>query len=278
MRSNLHRHGDNLASEQILAGLHSATGKHRPSGSCTNSSLPVAESSTTWSAPWWRRVLRPQKRRRAWASLGRGRRTGGMVDAVGNPGSARPRDRAGGVDVKPPRIDLAALPTPLARGCIAWRPALQTGPLYVKRDDLTGFGVAGNKARALEFLMGAAVAERCRRLRRGWQPIVQLLCGGRYRCRALVWTVTSVPWRPTSGASVNVELARAQVRACCSALSRPARSSTTLSSTTRMPCVLRGDGLPGPRGGATPVGGSATPMPRVSWPSSVTVSGSRSEQ
>jgi D-cysteine desulfhydrase len=57
------------------------------------------------------------------------------------------------------RIPLATLPTPLVRARRLER-TLGAGPLYVKRDDLTGFGVAGNKARALEFLLGAAVAER----------------------------------------------------------------------------------------------------------------------
>lgn len=55
----------------------------------------------------------------------------------------------------PRRYPLALLPTPLQRaerlerwwGC---------GPVWVKRDDLTGFGVAGNKARPLEYLIGDA--------------------------------------------------------------------------------------------------------------------------
>jgi D-cysteine desulfhydrase len=58
-----------------------------------------------------------------------------------------------------PRTRLAALPTPLVRARRLER-ALRAGPIYVKRDDLTGFGVAGNKARALEFLVAAAVSER----------------------------------------------------------------------------------------------------------------------
>lgn len=62
--------------------------------------------------------------------------------------------------VTPPRVELTTLPTPLARAR-RLENALATGPLYVKRDDLTGFSVAGNKARALEFLMGAALAEGC---------------------------------------------------------------------------------------------------------------------
>jgi D-cysteine desulfhydrase len=59
--------------------------------------------------------------------------------------------------VIPSRIELATLPTPLVRARRLER-ALAAGPLYVKRDDLTGFAVAGNKARALEFLLGAALA------------------------------------------------------------------------------------------------------------------------
>lgn len=59
-----------------------------------------------------------------------------------------------------PRARLATLPTPLERG-----PELP-GPvrLWVKRDDLTGLGMGGNKARKLEFLCGAAVAEGARSL------------------------------------------------------------------------------------------------------------------
>ena len=52
-----------------------------------------------------------------------------------------------------PRCTLATLPTPLEPG-----PRLPGGPhLWVKRDDLTGLGVGGNKARKLEFLCGEAL-------------------------------------------------------------------------------------------------------------------------
>ncbi|NMI01330.1 1-aminocyclopropane-1-carboxylate deaminase/D-cysteine desulfhydrase [Pseudonocardia acidicola] len=54
-----------------------------------------------------------------------------------------------------PRFPLAVLPTPVVRAVHLER-ALGCGPLLVKRDDLIGFGVAGNKTRPLEFLMGAA--------------------------------------------------------------------------------------------------------------------------
>ncbi len=52
-----------------------------------------------------------------------------------------------------PRCDLATLPTPLERG-----PELNGGVrLWVKRDDLTGLGGGGNKARKLEFLCAEAL-------------------------------------------------------------------------------------------------------------------------
>lgn len=62
-----------------------------------------------------------------------------------------------------PRVRLATLPTPLD-DAVRLREALggrsQCPRILVKRDDLTGLGLGGNKARKLEFLMGAALAER----------------------------------------------------------------------------------------------------------------------
>jgi 1-aminocyclopropane-1-carboxylate deaminase/D-cysteine desulfhydrase-like pyridoxal-dependent ACC family enzyme len=59
-----------------------------------------------------------------------------------------------------PRVALATLPTALERG-----PELPGGArLWVKRDDLTGLGAGGNKARKLEFLCAEAVAAGARSL------------------------------------------------------------------------------------------------------------------
>jgi 1-aminocyclopropane-1-carboxylate deaminase/D-cysteine desulfhydrase-like pyridoxal-dependent ACC family enzyme len=67
------------------------------------------------------------------------------------------------------RVPLAALPTPLIR---APRLAQVVGAdaLYVKRDDLTGFAFAGNKARPLEFLLAAALGEGADTLVTGGAP------------------------------------------------------------------------------------------------------------
>lgn len=59
-----------------------------------------------------------------------------------------------------PRVRLATLPTPLEP-----MPRLSArlgGPrLYIKRDDLTGLALGGNKARKLEFLMADVLAKSC---------------------------------------------------------------------------------------------------------------------
>ena len=59
-----------------------------------------------------------------------------------------------------PRIKLANLPTPLEEA-----PRLSDylrGPrIWIKRDDLTGLAMGGNKARKLEFQMGQARARDC---------------------------------------------------------------------------------------------------------------------
>jgi D-cysteine desulfhydrase len=57
----------------------------------------------------------------------------------------------------PPRIRLATLPTPLEH---AERPSQHWGgpEIWKKRDDLTGFGLSGNKVCKLEFHFAAAAA------------------------------------------------------------------------------------------------------------------------
>jgi D-cysteine desulfhydrase len=70
---------------------------------------------------------------------------------------------------EPERFPLATLPTPLMRARRLER-ALGCPPLYVKRDDLTGFAVAGNKARKLEFLLADALAGGCDTLVTGGGP------------------------------------------------------------------------------------------------------------
>jgi D-cysteine desulfhydrase len=57
----------------------------------------------------------------------------------------------------PARFPLAVLPTPLIRAR-KLEQALGSPPIYLKRDDLTGFVFAGNKARKLEYIVADALA------------------------------------------------------------------------------------------------------------------------
>lgn len=60
---------------------------------------------------------------------------------------------------KIPRVALGQFPTPLQE---APRLSAAAGiPIWLKRDDLTGLGLGGNKVRALEFLLGAALDDSC---------------------------------------------------------------------------------------------------------------------
>ncbi len=58
-----------------------------------------------------------------------------------------------------PRVDLATLPTPLMP---AERLSERLGAeIWIKRDDLTGLAMGGNKVRKLEFLLGDAKEQGC---------------------------------------------------------------------------------------------------------------------
>jgi D-cysteine desulfhydrase len=158
--------------------------------------------------------------------------------------------------VNPPRIDLAALPTPLTR-MHRLEAALQRGPLYVKRDDLTGFGVAGNKARPLEYLMGAAVES-------GADVLVAAGSSSSNFCAAAALAAATVdldcdllfPGTPPEPPSVNVELARATGARLLFGVVKTREELD--DAVVNHANALRAEGrrpYPVPRGGATSVGG-----------------------
>jgi 1-aminocyclopropane-1-carboxylate deaminase/D-cysteine desulfhydrase-like pyridoxal-dependent ACC family enzyme len=153
------------------------------------------------------------------------------------------------------RVPLAALPTPLVRARRLER-HLGHRALYVKRDDLTGFALAGNKARKLEFLLGDAVARGCDVLVTGGGPgsnhcqgaAVGAAAAG-LQCSLVMYGQEPVKAHP------NLALARS-----CGAMVRftgdPDRRSvdpvlqataSALEDAGRSPYVV-------PRGGASPVG------------------------
>jgi D-cysteine desulfhydrase len=79
-----------------------------------------------------------------------------------------------------PRVDLVIGPTPLHRA-----PRLSAGlgvPVLLKRDDLTGLGLGGNKVRGLEYLIADALGQGCDCLVTGagpqsnWTMLTALAC------------------------------------------------------------------------------------------------------
>ena len=58
----------------------------------------------------------------------------------------------------PQSISLANLPTPINK-LERLTTFLNSPDIYVKRDDLTGIGLSGNKVRKLEFVLAQALAE-----------------------------------------------------------------------------------------------------------------------
>ena len=80
--------------------------------------------------------------------------TGAVLEAYAPPSWAHPL-----ADPPKGRVRLARLPTPIE----PWRPPdVPAGhSLWIKRDDLTGVGLSGNKIRKLEFLLADAHAGGC---------------------------------------------------------------------------------------------------------------------
>jgi D-cysteine desulfhydrase len=150
---------------------------------------------------------------------------------------------------------LATLPTPLVRAK-GLESALSAGPIYLKRDDLTGFGIAGNKARALEFLIGEAVDQQADVLVAAGSPSSNFCAAAAMAARTAGLAcdlLFSGP--PPAAPSVNIELARA-----CGALlyfdaaaTREQLDDAVLDHAKRLQAQGRRP-YAVPRGGATGVG------------------------
>jgi 1-aminocyclopropane-1-carboxylate deaminase/D-cysteine desulfhydrase-like pyridoxal-dependent ACC family enzyme len=102
------------------------------------------------------------------------------------------------------------LPTPLVRAH-RLEAALGCGPLLVKRDDLAGFAVAGNKSRPLEYVLGAARAQGADILVTGGGPSSNFCPAAALAarvagldCELVIW---GDPGAPPNLASPNLDLA-----------------------------------------------------------------------
>ncbi|HZA17290.1 MAG TPA: pyridoxal-phosphate dependent enzyme [Pseudonocardiaceae bacterium] len=152
-----------------------------------------------------------------------------------------------------PRVELCRAPTPL-------RPAARLSEMlgveiWFKRDDLTGFGLGGNKVRALEYLLGDALRRGCDCLVTGAGPQsnwAMLAALGARQCGLEAHLVYYGQPVPATGNLLLAQLAGAQI----TFTGNPDRASVDAGIATladklcvagHTPCCL-------PRGGATPVG------------------------
>jgi 1-aminocyclopropane-1-carboxylate deaminase/D-cysteine desulfhydrase-like pyridoxal-dependent ACC family enzyme len=151
-----------------------------------------------------------------------------------------------------PRVRLGIFPTPLTRAHRIER-ALGIGPLLIKRDDLAGFGVAGNKTRPLEFLLGEARA-------RGADVVVTGGGPGSNFCPAAAMAATAVGlecelvvWGEPRGP--NLALARAAGARVLSTGDRDRAAVDELVRRRAAELTVGGRcAYPVPRGGSTPLG------------------------
>ncbi len=105
---------------------------------------------------------------------------------MGNPNALSAAETRGRVPL-PDRLAAARLPTPIER---LSRTSARLGvDLWIKRDDLTGFVLGGNKVRKLEFSFARAIAEGCDAI---------LTCGGfdSNHCRATAFLARRLGLRP----------------------------------------------------------------------------------
>jgi 1-aminocyclopropane-1-carboxylate deaminase/D-cysteine desulfhydrase-like pyridoxal-dependent ACC family enzyme len=155
-----------------------------------------------------------------------------------------------------PRARLGIFPTPVTRADRLERAAHPSGgggPLLVKRDDLAGFGVAGNKTRPLEFLLGQACSQGVEVLVTGGGPGSNFCPAAAMAARALGLDCELVVWGDPD--SPNLRLARAS-----GATLRPTGDvdrEAVDGLVARRADELRAGGRPAlglPRGGSTPLG------------------------
>ena len=153
-----------------------------------------------------------------------------------------------------PRLELGSWPTPLVRAR-RLEARLGSGPLLIKRDDLSGFAVAGSKARPLEYLLGDAIAHGHDTLVVGGVATSNFCQGAAVAARAAgLGCYIVLPGHPPPPAAANLALALV----CGAQVSFSGGPREQLDERIRdRAAELNGSGrsaLAIPRGGADPIG------------------------
>ena len=154
--------------------------------------------------------------------------------------------------VSPPRFVLATLPTPLVPA-VRLRAAIGGPLVWVKRDDLTGFANAGNKARTLEFLVGDAIARGCDTIVTGGGASSNF-CAAAAAAAQVAGLACQLVLYGSRPAVEHPNLAAAQAAGAeVHFTGRPDREEIDGAVAARA-AALGDRAYPVPRGGATPVG------------------------
>lgn len=159
-----------------------------------------------------------------------------------------------------PRAALGVWPTPLLRARRLEEHVRRdiphaTAPFFVKRDDLSGFALAGNKTRQLEYLLGGALADGCDTIVVGGQATSNFCQGAAVAARiAGLECHIVLPGHPPAPPSVNLAIALdcgAQVT-----FSGGPREQLDEEIRNRAAALTSAGrrAMPIPRGGSTPLG------------------------
>jgi 1-aminocyclopropane-1-carboxylate deaminase/D-cysteine desulfhydrase-like pyridoxal-dependent ACC family enzyme len=156
-------------------------------------------------------------------------------------------------------LPLAVLPTPLVRALrlektLGLENKPGAGPVLVKRDDLAGFAVAGNKVRALEYLLGRAVVDGCDMLVTGGGPGSNFCPAAAVAARVAGLDCELIVWGDPRD-SPNLALAAA-AGACIRPTGDDARDAVDAAIQARAAELAAAGRRPFgvPRGGSTPLG------------------------
>ncbi|SFN26260.1 D-cysteine desulfhydrase [Pseudonocardia ammonioxydans] len=152
------------------------------------------------------------------------------------------------------RARLAVLPTPV-HPAERLHAVLGGAPIWIKRDDLSGFGVAGNKARPLEFLLGDALRRSRDLLVTGGGPDSNFVAAAALAARVTGLgcdVVTTVADGAPDGA--NLQLARAAGARLHRVAHRREQIDAAVEELAARRSVQGHRPVAVPRGGSTPLG------------------------
>jgi D-cysteine desulfhydrase len=152
------------------------------------------------------------------------------------------------------RLELATLPTPIT-ALRRLTDEYSGGEILLKRDDLTGFSIAGNKARPLEYLLAEAQAQGYTCVVGGGAPKSNFIAALAHGARVAGLDCELLVAAPEDASdSVTVALARAAGANITMTAAPREDLDWLIVDRARARTAAGTPAMPIPRGGATPIG------------------------